>query len=367
MKRSWILITIFLVIVGVVIYLMRDRLLKSPMETVKDRQQPASDREVIIENLDIPWEIEFLPDGEMLITERPGKLLKIGKDKKIIEIEGVKHIGEGGLLGLVAHPQFKTNNLIYLYLTAEENGQLVNRVERYKLEDSILVNRKVIIEGILGASNHDGGRMAFGPDGYLYVTTGDAQNPNLAQDKNSFNGKILRVKDDGSIPQDNPFGNAIYSYGHRNVQGIAWDEKGNLWATEHGRSGVQSGMDELNLINKGDNYGWPTIQGDEQRAGMITSIVNSGANETWAPSGAAYFNRSIFFAGLRGETLYQAKISDGKVLELKKHLSGEYGRLRAVKIGPDGYLYILTNNRDGRGSVNEGDDKLIRLNPDKTF
>ncbi len=371
MKKSWLIFILVIIIIGSAVYLFKDKFLKSyspPAQTniqvvVNPSLQPAANIEVVADNLDVPWEIVFLPEGEMLLTERPGRLLKIGKDRKVIEVNGVHPVGEGGLLGLALHPDFKTNNFIYLYFTSQEGGRFVNQVERYKLQNDSLTDRKVIINGILGSSNHDGGRIAFGPDGYLYITTGDAEQTNLAQDKNSLNGKILRVSADGSIPKDNPFSNAVYSYGHRNVQGIAWDNDGNLWATEHGRSGMLSGMDELNFIKKGNNYGWPIIQGDQQREGMVTPVINSGPNETWAPSGATYLNGSIFFAGLRGETLYEAKISNGKVLELKKHLQKEYGRLRTVKVGPDGYLYILTNNRDGRGTPNTGDDKLIRINP----
>lgn len=319
--------------------------------------------EIVAENLEIPWEVAFLPNGELLVTERPGRLIKIGKERKVYEISGVRDVGEGGLLGLALHPDFENNQLIYLYLTSSDAGKIVNRVERYRLENDSLINREVILEGIAGASNHDGGRIEFGPDGFLYITTGDAQKPNLAQDINSLNGKILRVKDDGSIPPDNPFGNAVYSYGHRNVQGITWDSEGRLWATEHGRSGLLSGLDELNLIEPGKNYGWPDIQGDETREGMVAPIIHSGASETWAPAGAEFIKDSIFFAGLRGSTLYQARIENEKVTSLVKHFEDEYGRLRAVRLGPDGYLYITTSNQDGRGPPRQGDDKIIRINP----
>src|SRR3989344_3269896 len=300
----------------------------SSPETGKDEQP---DIEVVAENLEIPWEVAFLPSGELLVTERPGRLLKIGQDKKVFQISGVRHIGEGGLLGLALHPDFENNNLIYLYLTSTDNGEVVNRVERYKLENDTLTNREVILEGIGGASNHDGGRIKFGPsfaeasegkpDYYLFISTGDAQNSKLSQDTNSLNGKILRVTADGEIPSDNPFGNAVYSYGHRNVQGLAWDSGGRLWATEHGRSGVLSGLDELNLIEKGKNYGWPDIQGDEKNTGMVNPIIHSGASETWAPADAEFIKSSIFFTGLRGETLYQAKLSEGKVTSLIKHFA----------------------------------------------
>lgn len=323
--------------------------------------------EVIAWNLEIPWEIAFLPSGELLVTERAGNLVKIDNDRTAIKINGVSHIGEGGLLGIAVHPQFLDNHFIYLYLTTQENGKITNRVERYKLEGTELLDRKVIVAGILGSSIHDGGRMAFGParalasagkpDYYFYITTGDAGNSNISQDKNSLNGKILRLNDDGSVPSDNPFGNAVYSYGHRNSQGLTWDDGGNLWATEHG----QSAQDELNLIEKGKNYGWPVIQGDEKREGMETPVINSGANNTWAPAGAAFFDGSIFFAGLRGEALYEYQIEKK---ELKTHFKGEYGRIRAVVVGPDDFLYMTTSNRDGRGNPQEEDDKIIKINPE---
>ncbi len=341
---------------------------KSLTDVVKDviplpQTKGRKDREIIAQDLDIPWEVAFLPDGDYLVTERPGNLLKVGKDKKIIKVQGVQHVGEGGLMGLTLHPKFKENNLLYLYFTTGSGGNLTNKLERYKFDGNTISERKVVLEGVRGSSNHDGGRIAFGPDGNLYIGTGDAEQPEVAQNTKSLNGKILRIKDDGSIPSDNPFGNAVYSYGHRNVQGLTWDDRGNLWATEHGRSGFQSGFDELNLIEMGKNYGWPTIQGDEERAGMVRPVVHSGGSETWAPGGATYLNGSIFFVGLRGATLYEAKLNGKAVGKLKKHLKDEYGRIRSVQVGPDKMLYITTSNRDGRGIPKQSDDKLIRINP----
>ncbi len=327
-------------------------------------QSSSQDIEVIAQNLDIPWEIVFLQNGDLLVTERSGKLLKIGSETKVIkEIEGVKHVGEGGLLGLTLHPNFSVNNFIYLYSTTQDSNGITNRVERYRFSNDTLSERKVVLEKIKGSSNHDGGRIAFGPDGYLYITTGDAESPNLAQDKNSLNGKILRIKDDGSIPEDNPFGNAVYSLGHRNPQGLAWDKNGTLWETEHGPSGIQTGNDEVNLITKGGNYGWPTIKGNQTKEGLIPPIIESGSKDTWAPSGMAYYNGSLFFSGLRGEALYEVKIRNGNKLDLFTHFKQEFGRIRAVVLGPDGYLYLSTSNRDGRGQVREGDDKIIKINP----
>ncbi len=345
--------------VGIVFFLQNFSLNNGVIPVLKtSNSKQIADQEIVAQDLEIPWEIVFLPSGEKLVAERPGRLLKIGADKKVIEVSGVKHIGEGGLLGIALDPQFASNKFLYLYLTSDDNGRIANRVERYILENDSLSSRTVILQGILGSSVHDGGRIAFGPDGLLYVTTGDAGNTSLAQNKNSLNGKILRINADGSIPKDNPFNNAIYSMGHRNVQGITWDSSGQLWATEHGRSGIQSGFDELNKIQKGGNYGWPTIQGDETRDGMITNIINSGANETWAPSGMEFVDGNIYFAGLRGASLYRFNVERRT---LTKHLKDTYGRLRTVKLGPDGFLYVLTNNRDGRGIPKEADDKIIRV------
>lgn len=314
--------------------------------------------EVVAENLEIPWEIAFLPDGDFLVTERPGRLIRIGRDKKVYQIKGVAHVGEGGLLGLALHPNFPQNNFIYLYFTTREGGIISNRVERYRLENDKLQDKQIILSGIPGAQVHDGGRIAFGPDGYLYITTGEAGQKNLSQNKDNLGGKILRIEDDGSPPIDNPFGNEIYSWGHRNSQGLAWDQNGRLWATEHGRSGAASGLDELNLIEKGKNYGWPEIQGDETKTGMEKPVIHSGPTTTWAPAGAAFVNSSIFFAGLRGEALYEYKISSG---ELKIHFKSRFGRIRAVVLGPNNSLYISTSNRDGRGTIQQGDDKIIKV------
>jgi aldose sugar dehydrogenase len=336
--------------------------------SLAESSSPAStsDRpEVVADNLQIPWSIAFLPTGDLLVTERPGTLLRIGQDQKRYPIEGVLHRGEGGLLGLALHPEFEDNSWLYLYLTAETPQGVQNRVERYTFANDTLSNRTVILEGIPGSQFHDGGRIAFGPDGFLYITTGDAGNENAAQDQTSLAGKILRVADDGSIPADAPYNNAVYSYGHRNAQGLVWTEAGQLWSTEHGRSGVASGYDELNRIDAGVNYGWPSIQGAETGNNMASPILHSGANDTWAPASAAYYDGSIFFGGLRGEALYEARINEEPV-RLIEHYKGMYGRIREVAIGPEGYLYFSTSNRDGRGSVNAGDDKILRVDP-KSF
>lgn len=384
MKNNKLLVTLIIItILASGIYLLRNNIRRlvfssrnSNIQTgieSKDLQSPQESANTkVIENvktiaadLDIPWGIAFLPNGDMLVTERPGTLLRIGENREVIsEIEGVEHAGEGGLLGVVLHPEYEDNNYIYLYLTSRDEEGLINRVERYKLEENQLTDKQIIIDQIPGASYHDGGRMEFGPEGYLWITTGDAGETRLAQETDSLAGKILRLNPDGSIPEDNPFNNPVYSYGHRNPQGLAWDDKNRLWATEHGPSGAQSGFDELNLIKKGQNYGWPEIRGAEEREGMISPVIQSGANDTWAPAGAAYYKGSIFFAGLRGSSLYEAKIEGEEVTELIAHFKNEFGRLRAVRISPDENIYVTTSNTDGRGDVKEGDDKIIRIIPE---
>lgn len=372
-KKVLIILTVFL---GIGIYLLigGNGLMNVPSEKPLSSGAPSppaqlapgiktslSEDEIIVTDLDIPWEVAFLPDGDMLITERPGRLLRIGEEKTTITVDGVRHIGEGGLLGAAVHPDFENNNWIYLYLTSEVNGEITNRVERYQLIDNQLTDRMLIIEGIQGSAIHDGGRIKFGPDGYLYITTGDAGNEDLAQDRDSLNGKILRLNDDGSIPEDNPFETPVWSWGHRNPQGLTWDDQGRLWATEHGRSGIRSGYDELNLIEKGQNYGWPIIQGPEENENMISPVVQSGANTTWAPAGAEYYQGSIYFAGLRGATLYEYQIDEGRLVE---HLQNQYGRLRAVSL-KDNYLYVSTSNTDGRGNPISEDDRIIEINAQK--
>jgi glucose/arabinose dehydrogenase len=364
MRKTLLILGIGIVLV-IIVALTYDGKRLPDTDTASQQQNDTgtSAVSVIIDNLTIPWEIVFLPDGDMLVTERPGRLVRISEERTVIPIAGVAHRGEGGLLGMALHPDFERNALIYLYLTTAEAGGLTNRVERYRLEGNTLVERTVIIENIPGSSFHDGGRIAFGPDGLLYITTGDAGNEGSAQDSGSLAGKILRVTADGSIPSDNPFSTAVYSYGHRNPQGLAWDSAGRLFATEHGRSGVRSGFDEVNLIVKGGNYGWPEIEGDEVANGMFPPLAHSGSDTTWAPSGAAVVGSRLFFAGLRGEALYEASLRGNEVTGVVAHLSGTYGRLRTVTLGPDGFLYLLTNNTDGRGTARSGDDTIIRIDP----
>lgn len=377
-KRIITAVILFISILGIAAYSQRENIRNSitklyfqnaqnkdvnnsTQRTMEESEEPVIETEVLAENLEIPWEILFLNENKILITERPGNVLILDQEiEEITQIEGVEHIGEGGLLGAVASPNFEENNYIYLYYTTSVEEQLQNKVVRYTLEDNTLMENKIILEGVPGASYHDGGRMEFGPDGYLYITTGDAGNIDSAQDTDSLSGKILRLNSDGSVPEDNPFGNSVYSYGHRNPQGLTWDEEGRLWSTEHGPSGLQSGFDELNLITKGNNYGWPEVKGEETGENFTSPVIQSGSDETWAPAGAAYYEGNIYFAGLRGSTLYKYNIESK---QLSRHLVNKYGRLRAVVLGPDNYLYISTSNKDGRGNSESTDDRIIRVNP----
>ncbi len=319
----------------------------------------------VADNLETPWGMAFLKNGDVLVTERSGTLKRIAENSQSFPISGVTQTGEGGLLGIALHPDFNNNGFLYLYSTYRSGGALLNRVERYTYTNDALTLKSIIIDRIPGASTHDGGAIAFGPDNKLYITTGDAGNADAAQDTTSLSGKILRVNDDGTVPADNPFKNAVYSYGHRNPQGITWDDTQRLWSTEHGPSGPATGRDELNLIEAGANYGWPVITGDETRNNMRTPIAQSGDNETWAPGAIAHSNGTLYFTGLRGQALYAANISNSEDADsdvtLERYFSGTYGRLRGAAIHSEN-LYFTTSNTDGRGSPKEDDDKIFKVN-----
>jgi glucose/arabinose dehydrogenase len=366
---AWILTVVALAAVALLVLIPapeRPPATETASSTATSTTQTPPVYEVIAEGLEIPWDIAFLPEGSMLVTERTGQVVEIAPDgtKHEIPVPGVKQGGEGGLLGLTLHPDFEVNRYVYLYMSSPStSGETKNRVVRYIFKNDTLTENRVIIENIPGAIYHDGGRMEFGPDDRLYITTGDATTAAIAQSLQSLGGKILRLHDDGVVPSDNPFSSAVYSLGHRNPQGLAWDSAGRLWETEHGRSGATSGLDEINLIEKGKNYGWPDIEGDKTRTGMVQPVRHSGANDTWAPASLVYLNGSLFFGGLRGEALYEAVLDGPKIVEFKEHFKNEFGRIRTVRVGPDNMLYITTSNTDGRGTPQTGDDKIILINP----
>lgn len=326
------------------------------------KSQPQ--QEVIATNLNVPWALAFLPDGVMLVTERVGTVRLLDKeghlDPQPIAKLPVKKVGEGGLHGIALHPNFVKNRWLYLYYTYGETGnQTLNRVSRFVFDNGELKSEKVIVDSIPGAQIHDGGRIKFGPDGFLYITTGDAANPSLAQDKTSLAGKILRVTDEGREAPGNPFGTRVYSYGHRNPQGITWDDNGQLYSVEHG----QNATDEFNIIHSGVNYGWPIIRGSQAQEGLQAPLLQSD-EETWAPAGLAFLNGKFYFGGLRGQALYEITFN-GTTTVLRELFKNEFGRIREVIVGPDKMLYITTSNTDGRGESKAGDDKLLRLDPTK--
>lgn len=365
--KKWLTgIIVAFVALGGIAYVFRDDLIKlfmQPTESSLNSEAVSGDKETVARSLDTPWAIAFLPSGDMLVPERSGQVQRIGTNGTKFQIEGVRETGEGGLLGIALAPDFDSSNHVYLYYTTGNAGALTNQVDRYTLSENTLTERTEIIANIPAAINHNGGSIAFGPDDKLYITTGDAQEEDLAQDKNSLAGKILRINPDGSTPSDNPYGNATWSYGHRNPQGIAWDDKGQLWSVEHGPSGAETGYDELNKISKGANYGWPVIRGDETREGMQTAVAQSGSDETWAPGGMAYLGGALYFAGLRGQSLYKVDVSnpdDVSLANISRLFANEYGRLRAVTAHED-HLYFSTSNRDGRGTPTQEDDKIIRF------
>jgi glucose/arabinose dehydrogenase len=340
--------------------------------------------ETVIGGLQVPWSIVFTPDGRMIFTERVGRVrvFENGKlrDAPLATIEDVRAASESGLMSLALHPQFAANHFLYLSYAYASGGEQRVRVVRYRETGSALVDRKVLIENIPAAPNHAGCRLRFGPDGKLYITTGDATERELGQRLDSLSGKILRLNDDGSVPADNPFVGQqnvrpeIWTYGHRNPQGIDWQPGTNLlFETEHGPSGFDGpgGGDEVNIIERGKNYGWPVVHHRESRAGMESPILEY--TPAVAPAsgmfyrGAAFpqFRNNFFFGCLQGQTIIRVVLDGRRVLSQERLLEGKFGRIRDVAEGPDGAIYFSTSNRDGRGSPASNDDRILRLVPVK--
>ena len=338
--------------------------------------------EKVVGGLQVPWSIVWAPDGRMIFTERVGRIRVFEngslKPQPLFVVPDVEPTGESGLMSVVLHPQFATNHLLYLSYAYAGAGIRV-RVVRYREAPEGFVDRKVIIEDIPAAQFHAGCRLRFGPDGKLYVTTGDATQRELAQRLDSLAGKTLRLNDDGSVPNDNPFigqANArpeIWSYGHRNSQGMDWQPGSNLmFQTEHGPSGFDGpgGGDEVNIVERGKNYGWPLIHHKESRAGLESPLLEY--TPACAPAsgmfyrGSAFpqFKGNFFFGCLRGERLIRVTLDGRRVLS-QEDLITKYGRIRDVAEGPDGFLYFSTSNRDGRGTPTNDDDRILRLVPVK--
>lgn len=309
----------------------------------------------------IPWGTYWMPDGQTaLVTERDDfRVWKVTKDGTRTQVGTVPNAvttnGEGGLLGVAVDPKWATNHYVYFMHTASEG----NRVVRMTYDGSSLTGYTILLQGIKKNRYHNGGRLAFGPDGYLYVSTGEAQTPELAQDKTSLNGKILRMTTDGTAAPGNPFGNYVYSYGHRNPQGLAFDRNGRLWEAEFGNSS----KDELNLIKPGANYGWPTCEGSCSVSGMTNPKATWNVSEA-SPSGIAIVRNVVYMASLRGERLWRIPITGDteNVGTPTAYYVGTYGRLRTVtKVPGADQLWLSTTNCDNNGGAADGSDKIFKV------
>ncbi|MCP3027424.1 sorbosone dehydrogenase family protein [Halobacillus sp. A5] len=332
-----------------------------PQTQPEEEDQTQTSNEGFIEvasGLESPWDIEE-DDGLIYISEREGTIARVSSDNQIQRQslstdKEITQIGEGGLLGLKLDPDFENNQTAFAYHTYEEEGEINNRVVQIRYDGEGWREERALLEDIPGSNFHNGGRIEIGPDENLYITTGDAQNEQLAQDEDNLAGKILRMDVEGNVPADNPFEDSyVYSYGHRNPQGMGWNEDGQLFATEHG----PTNHDEVNQIEAGSNYGWPEIVGDEAKEGMETPLFQTGS-DTWAPSGMVVVDDQIYAASLNGQALKRINL-DGSNPE---NVTEEYGRLRDVEV-IDGEIYFISNNTDGRGSPEDQDDQLIRLKP----
>jgi glucose/arabinose dehydrogenase len=353
-KYPLIMISVIFLLIGCTNEKQEDNSLQDTQQTYNNNNM-----EIVAQDLIVPWSIDW--DGtSFYISERTGSIVKITGDNKIrqkLHLEkNLSTASEAGVLGFVLHPEKK--NYAFLYYTYEDEIGQFNRVVEIREVNDEWYERKVLLDYIPSGNFHHGGRIKIGPDKKLYITTGDATESMIAQDKTSLGGKILRMNLDGTIPDDNPFSNSlVYSYGHRNPQGLAWDQTGQLYSSEHG----SSGHDEINMIKPKGNYGWPYIQGDEKSAGMIPPLFHSG-DDTWAPSGIAYHNGILFVAQLRGEGILAFDLKN----KTNKQIVSNVGRVRDVFILED-HLFFVTNNTDGRGTPANHDDKLIKVPIPKAF
>jgi len=308
---------------------------------------------VLASGLEIPWGIAFLPDGDALVTERnSARILRVpaggGTPTEVQQLSEVDGDGEGGLLGIAVPPTYARDQLVYVYYSTADD----NRIARMRLGQP----PRPIVTGIPRSGIHNGGRLVFGPDGYLYAGTGDASARGNSQDRNSLGGKILRMTPDGHPAPGNPFGTLVWSYGHRNVQGLVFDRAGRLWASEFG----QNRFDEINLIQPGKDYGWPVVEGASDDPRFAAPLVTWPTSDA-SPSGVTIAGSTLYVAALRGERLWEVPLDGDRTGTPHAELQGRYGRLRAVQLAPDGSLWILTSNRDGRGDPAGEDDRILRL------
>jgi glucose/arabinose dehydrogenase len=312
----------------------------------------------VARNLEAPWGVAFLPDGTALVTERDtGRVFRIGRGEvvRVGRVEQSEPGGEAGLLGVAVSPSYDEDRRVFLYTTASDD----NRVLRGTLRGNRLRGLRPILTGIPKASNHDGGRMIFGPDGMLYVSTGEAGQPELAQDMGSLGGKILRITQDGRPAPGNPGPDSpIWTSGHRKVQGLAFDDDGNLWASEFG----QNTWDELNLIRKGRNYGWPRVEGKGGGPDLEDPQIQ-WSTDVASPSGLAYAGGRLYLGALRGERLWRIDVNGRRASRERAFFVGDYGRMRTVVTAPDGNLWLTTSNRDGRGDPADVDDRILLVRP----
>ena len=346
--------------------------------TVKTKDGITLKVETVVTGLEVPWSIAFTSATRMLVTERPGRVRVVEngalRPAPLAVISDVESKGETGLMGLTLAPDYEKSRLLYVSYGYAVPGGIRVRVVRFHDDGTGLSQRKVILEGLPAARFHAGCRLRFGPDGKLYVTTGDATTREIAQKLDSLGGKTLRLNPDGTIPADNPFpGSPVFSYGHRNSQGLDWQPGTGLqFQTEHGPSGFDGpgGGDEVNIVEKGKNYGWPVVHHKMSREGMVSPLLEF--TPAIAPSGASFVTGSklpalkgdFLFACLIGERLMRVRLDPKNprhVLDAEPLFVNEYGRLREVQNGPDGAIYFTTSNRDGRGSVRPGDDRILRL------
>lgn len=343
----------------------------------------ALDVTVVGSGLSVPWAVDWLPDGSMIVTERVGSLRRVDPNGDLIEAPlaavPITTGGEGGLLGLAVSPSFDADRAIYLYFTSNQGGPVHNRVERWRLADDLgsAAFDAVVVDAIPARQFHNGGRLRFGPDGHLYVGTGDATTPAFSQDPQNLAGKLLRVRPDGTVPDDNPWGSAAWLIGLRNLQAFDWRADGRLVLADHGPSGARveggrTGYDELNIAEPGDNLGWPDVYRCESQGDLLPpamtwrqSLPPGGAAvvpATAIPSWAGDVVVGVLGFGDNVGHLHRFALSDdGNVTLSEVYLRGEYGRLRDVTVGPDGALYATTSNCDGRATCAAHRDRILRI------